>query len=363
MDSINIIGPQPKDQKQDLDIESGLDFILSHLSEPIFPRRISTKNSNNRQYRIENRQKVLEACKTSNYRDCRISAFPLLKEGKSWVPDLFFIDLDLNDFKNQQVLRMALAKTLSNIQQQLDQQTSPTVLWSGNGYHIIQPIDCPIALEYIKEFQDFDKPSEQFLRFAKDHLSNNKADKRNYPSFRSCLLRIPSSINSKHDTPVRIIQKWNGYRPRITKDLLIEFRGWIIQKKIDENNFRLMWEQERQKRKRSGKIHTNDYYKWIDILLQTGIKDYRKTIVDLILGPYLINVKKLALDESYTIIRKWLYKCDNVNKLDKSINFNHRIKQALNNATSKQIGPMSLERIRTDNRYNKLHLLLVMNKI
>ena len=75
----------------------------------------------------------------------------------------------------------------------------PTVLWSGNGYHIIQPIDCPIELEHIREFQKYENIipllSQEFLRFAKDYLSNGKADKANYPSFNSCLLRIPGSIN------------------------------------------------------------------------------------------------------------------------------------------------------------------------
>jgi hypothetical protein len=77
----------------------------------------------------------------------------------------------------------------------------PTILWSGNGYHIIQPIHCPIKLERIREFEKYKKVlpllSQGFLRFAKDFLSNGKADKANHPSFNSCLLRIPGSINSK----------------------------------------------------------------------------------------------------------------------------------------------------------------------
>ena len=86
----------------------------------------------------------------------------------------------------------------------------PTVSDTGGGYHIYQPVYCPTALENITEFQEFEKPSERFLRFAKDNLSNNKADKYNYPSFKSCLLRIPGSINSKYNKQVTIVQKWNG---------------------------------------------------------------------------------------------------------------------------------------------------------
>ena len=66
---------------------------------------------------------------------------------------------------------------------------SPTVLETGGGYHIYQPVYCPTALENITEFNEFERPSEQFLRFAKDILSNNKADKNNNPSFKSCLAK------------------------------------------------------------------------------------------------------------------------------------------------------------------------------
>ena len=93
---------------------------------------------------------------------------------------------------------MVLDKILQNIKEKLgDENAHPTVLWSGNGYHIILPVFCPRELERIQEFQEFDNPSEKFLRFAKDLLSNDKADKLNYPSFRSCLLRIPNSLNGK----------------------------------------------------------------------------------------------------------------------------------------------------------------------
>ena len=65
-------------------------------------------------------------------------------------------------------------------------------------------------LEDITEFKKYDKPSQKFLRFAKDYFSNGKADKNNNPGFKSCLIRIPNSINSKSNTTttkVRIVQK------------------------------------------------------------------------------------------------------------------------------------------------------------
>ena len=90
----------------------------------------------------------------------------------------------------------------------------PTVLWSGNGYHVILHIDMPI-LEQIDKYGRFTNPSEKFLRYAEHALSNCKADSCHVPSFKSCLLRIPGSLNSKcvkagKDAQVRIIQRWNG---------------------------------------------------------------------------------------------------------------------------------------------------------
>ena len=219
------------------EIEIGIDFILFHLEQPvIFPRTIMTKKLGYQKI-VNSKERALEHFIESDFIDCRINAFPSLKEGVTWIPGLLFIDLDLSDFNSKRSLQIALNKTLKNIKDKLD-NGHPTVLWSGNGYHIILPVYCPRELERIQEFQGFDNSSEEFLRFAKDFLSNNKADRSNYPSFRSCLLRIPNSFNSKclargnslETSKVKVIQEWDGYRPPI-KELLYEFRRYLIQKK------------------------------------------------------------------------------------------------------------------------------------
>src|SRR5918995_4297958 len=228
------------------EIEIGLDFILSHFEQPtIFPRTIMTKKLGY-QRKVYSKERALEHFIKSDFIDCRINAFPLLKEGATWPPNLLFIDLDLEDFKSEKSLRLVLDNILKNIKKKLeDEKAYPTVLWSGNGYHIILPVYCPMELERIQEFQEFkkDRPSEQFLRFAKDNLSNNKADKANNPSFRSCLLRIPNSLNAKciakgesfDNSKVKIIQEWNRDRPSI-RFLLLDFRRFLINQKITEIN-------------------------------------------------------------------------------------------------------------------------------
>lgn len=210
--------------------KKGFNFILSHLEEPLFPRKISTYKSKNKQFQVKNKEDIIKSFKESNFVDCRISAFPILRDHYiTWTPNLLFIDLDLTDFNyNKKALELAVNKTLKNIEQKLsgdDDKANPTVLWSGNGYHIIQSVECQMVLENI---------------FAKDFLSNGKADKNHNPSFKSCLLRIPNSFNSKclskgeslENSKVNIIQKWNGYRPSIVASkILYDFQTYLIQKK------------------------------------------------------------------------------------------------------------------------------------
>jgi Primase X len=88
--------------------------------------------------------------------------------------------------------------------------------------------------------------------------------------------------------------------------------------------------------------------KWIDILLETPISDYRKNAISLILARYLINIKKLPYTNAFDIIKDWLNKCDPLRRLDP--NFNSRVKSALEDAIQKGIPPMSLIKLREKNR-------------
>ena len=345
-----------------------LEFILSHFEEPLFPRKISTQKSNNKQFLVRTREEIIDSFISSNFVDCRINAYPCLTDYKGiqrYKPDFIFIDLDRNNnsFENDKSLQNALSTTLRNIKEKLN-DGSPTVLETGGGYHVYQPVYCPTALENITEFNGFDRPSEQFLRFVKQDLSNGKADKQNNPSFKSCLLRIPGSINSKYNTKVKIVKRWNGYRPPITKDLLIEFRRYLIQKKIDLENKRHKMISERIKNN-THNINSS-YYEWIEqlLLLQIPIEDFRKLVVDLVLAPYLINIKKLSYSDSYQIIKDWLDKCNDLKRLDNYRNFvEYRIPYALKNAMNKGIGPMSKEKIKTDTNYNELYQILKEKKV
>jgi hypothetical protein len=128
------------------------------------------------------------------------------------------MDLDLGTLGTADKLDKALTHTLSNIKEKLG--GSPTVIWSGNGYHIYQPVEAFI-LEQQDIFSKFEhlQPSRRLLQFAERYLSNGKMDECHNAtmSLKNCMLRIPGGYNSKSEIPkkVEIVQKWDGNRPQI----------------------------------------------------------------------------------------------------------------------------------------------------
>ena len=91
------------------------------------------------------------------------------------------------------------------------------MLWSGNGVHICEPEEA-IVFEQESKFAQFDHPSQTFLRFGAQPLSNHKFDTNHNPAFKSRLLRVPDSYNSKYieeNKQVKIIQRWDRFRPKV----------------------------------------------------------------------------------------------------------------------------------------------------
>jgi hypothetical protein len=344
--------------------ENGIDFILNHLKEPLFPRTISTYRSEGRQFEVFSKEEVIKAFEQSDFLDCRVNAYPSYTEYKGinrQAPNFLFIDLDSFTFDTERSHRLALTNTLGNIKEKLS-EAYPTVLWSGNGYHIYQPIEA-FVLEEEEAFSrnEFDQPSKAFLKFAEQYLSNNKSDSSHNPSFKSCMIRIPGTFNYKcilqgKDPEVRIMQKWNGYRPRINL-LLGSFHAYLVDQKKKKTK-----ELQRQKEIKQ-KYHTRNnnhppitVIPWIEILLQTPIPDYRKNTLSLILAPYMINVKKLSYDDAFDVIADWLNRCNSIKRLDS--NFNYRIKYALENSMKNGYLPMKFETLKEKNRalYDSLNI-------
>jgi len=346
------------------DFENSLNFILNHFDQDrLFPRTIMTKKLGY-QKEVFSKEIALQHFKEADFIDCRINAFPSFTNYKGiqrYPPDFIFIDIDKNNFTTERSFKLAFSNTLKNIKEKLGVYS--TVLFTGGGYHIYQPIDA-FVLEDIDIFNKFENPSNKFFRFAKDYLSNNKADKSNNPSFKSCLLRIPSSLNSKFfsneeskkNSQVKIIQEWNRNRPSI-KYLLRNFRCYLIDQKIKEwkTQQKIVKRFSHQRYQQNNSMNPNvNTISWIEILLKTPITDFRKNATNLILAPYLVNIKKIPYQESFDNLIEWLKKCDLLKKLD--FNTNYLVKSALNIASEKGIPPMKLETLK--NRDLELYLEL-----
>ena len=332
-------------------ISANVDFILNHFRNRLFPRTISTNKSRGKQLEVFGKDEMITAYEDSSFVDCRVNAYPSYTEYKGiqrYPPNFIFADLDLSLLGSEQALERALLSTLKVIRIKLNGY--PTVLWTGNGYHVYQPIDAAI-LEQFVQFEEFENPSLKFLRFAEYRLTSGKSDPSHNPSFKSCMIRIPGSFNSKcpdGNNEVKIIQKWDGYRPPI--NLLLEtFHAYLVDEKIKEIKLK-----KRIENKFGIADGQSNSISWIETLLQTPISDYRKNAVGLILAPYLINIKKISYQDSFQIIKNWLDKCNELRNLDPD--FNYKIKYSINYAIRKQQLPMKLTTL--ENKNKELYKLL-----
>ena len=288
---------------------------------------------------------------SANYLDCRINAYPAVyseyKGPNRQAPNFIFIDIDRSNFKTENAFELAVSKTIKNIKDKLP-DAQPTILDTGNGCHFYQPIFSPFLLESIPELTKlYGEPSKVFLKFAEQFLSNGKADHSHNPTFKSCMLRIPGSINSKCDKQVTVTQKWNGNLPAINY-LLRDFRRYLIQQKINSRLEEVKRER-RHFKSSAASIHNRntDSISWIESLLQTSLPDHRKYCIWRILSPYLLNVRKLTREEAYSVMKDWLDKCDEKERL----NFyaKSKIREGLRGA-SKGYYPISLEKLKEENK-------------
>ena len=340
-----------------------IQFILSHFEEPVFPRKIMTSISNG-QFSVNSQEEVLQKCERANFTDCRINAYPQYTDYKGIVrfpPTFVFIDLDLANFNyDRKKIDKALKATLKKIN---EYGAYPTVLWTGNGYHVYLPIQA-VILDHYPEFSKDNfrnlfslnckyhnySISEIFLKYAETLFANGKADPQHRPKYKTCLIRIPYTFNSKclkrglgpEESKAMIIQKWNGYRLPIQL-MTREFRIWITQEEVNENL--------RNKKKipvglsHSVSPHLSNRIDWIEKLLNQPLEDNRKFCLRRILIPYLKNIKKLNEEEITLILLKWLHECNSYRKLDFSPC--QKIKENLRN--DKGFLPIGKDKLKKEN--------------
>jgi hypothetical protein len=369
----NMLAGPPPFHDSSIPLESGLDYILSQFEEPVWPRNISSRLIEGAQVLVYDKHEALEHFKRANLFDCKISGYPEYTEWNGLnrtAPSLIFVDLDLSQFTSRLGLDRGLHRTLNNIREKFGSNTKPTVIWSGNGYHIYLPV-LGFILELDSAFAEFHQPSRKFIQFAEKYLSNKKADPSHSKSlsFKNCMLRIPGSHNSKllelsnsgeittipKEAEVKIIQDWNGIRPAI-KPMLVDFFLYLQDAKGRDLREHKQAEEKRTKWLKSHPNLAGDRSKWpwVETLLQIPLEDFRKNVLRLIITPYLVNVRKLSYDEAFNIAKSWLNLSGSVRRLD--FNSDRLLKENLKNVQKVGYLPIGFEKLREENRH--LHSLI-----
>ena len=354
-------------------IESGLDLILSDLSRLLylylkdlrsteyyylaesisnFPWRISTYVTGGKQIVVNSREEALARFKQSNLLDCRISAYPYpvpTVEGtgiNAQIPNFFLSDIDRKNFESDRLFQQCLQNTLQNYKVKLH-GANPTVLWSGGGYQLLQPLDADIILETVDIFSKFDERSMKLMRYLERLVTDGKCDPvhNGTVAFSNCMIRIPFSYNSKY---IQLDDKGQFQFPAKSQVKVVyrsdDFQNWpniryaleglwtyLIQERNDEALRRLHSEQKRlrfdRKYPNSYQHHQPSKINWIDKLLQNPLDDFRKYCITFVFTPYFINVKRLPHSDAFNLMKDWLDKCSFFRRLD--FNARQRINEAI----------------------------------
>ena len=306
--------------------------------QKLFPRKIMTAKYNG-QITVNSKEEMLQKFEEADFIDCRINAYPVVPAGTLQAPNIIMIDLDMDRSLNTgwRLVKKDLHKTLQKVEEYSDGAIVPLVIWTGNGYHVYIVLNLGEPLEYIAEYSNLNvtkEISKEFMRFAKSYLSDNKADSKNNPSFESCLLRVPYTLNSKclytkmseEESELKVIQNWNNHAANINEIalLLSGFYTHLVNLKneSDKNATKGI--------KRKFGSNTSNSISWIETLLQITLLDHRKYVVSLILVPYLINIKQLSDEAAIAKIKEWLSRCDKEKKLDSTYDFDYRTKYCIN---------------------------------
>ena len=154
------------------------------------------------------------------------------------------------------------------------------------------------------------------------------------------------SDGSQQCAEVKIIQRWNGYRPKISL-LLGSFYAYLVGQQIIKSHRQKELKKYPQNNYNTSYINSSSKILWIEKLLQTPIADYRKNAVSLIVAPYLVNIKKLAYDDALSIINNWLMECGKLKRLDQ--NFDYIVRYALKYSAKNGHKPLKLDTLKLKN--------------
>jgi hypothetical protein len=258
-------------------VRLALELLLEHFEEPYFPRTISTKKLGNAQVNVNSIDEALEHFEDAKWLDCRISLFGQ-NEIMQIRPNAIFIDLDDKDAL--EIVKIRTRELIGGI---------PLVISTGLGYAIIQPIKIK-SMKGVEmhDLSDYEM-SQKFLKFAKDYLTNGRADSKNHPSLKSCLIRVPYTINSKNNGIVEFKESWDGQRVSVKNIPFKKYIDGIVKQK--NTNYTCMINPQK--------------FQWIEQLLKIKIDDHRNFLLFDVCR-YLINIKGFSSEQSTNVIYTWL---------------------------------------------------------
>ena len=218
--TMSVLHQQGKKSKKKK-IKEGINLILNHFHKhDVFPRAISTQAlPRESPVIIHDENEMFRAYEQSGFIDCKVSVYPLTTEKfihhngiNIHTSDFIFINLTSKSSSlsppppSPTILSCnagsgivdqakALYSILQNIKDLLS-EARPTILWTGNGFQVYQPVNTItledmeeeyIDLEYLHEFRKFVSKqqvlSNLFLEFSKQRLLSYNNTTRLYPLY------------------------------------------------------------------------------------------------------------------------------------------------------------------------------------
>jgi hypothetical protein len=233
---------QQQSEKRKSKVKQNIRFILSHFKEPTFPRTITSRSTtcDGSQFKVVYDEKeMFRTYEQSKFIDCRVSIYPPLYATKEYCSDKG-VNMQLADlitfnvykpiFMRESAQIKAIYVILQAIKKILD--GTPTISRSMGAFHIYQPIE-PNPLEQINEFTDHiirQYPElPLMLRFPEQNFSGDMFDSSHQQEqlHNPSMLLIPGTFdsinvekrNEEENQEIILIQKWDGYRPRIVSTI------------------------------------------------------------------------------------------------------------------------------------------------
>jgi hypothetical protein len=151
---------------------------------------------------------------------------------------------------------------------------------------------------------------------------------------------------------VEVVQLWDKNRPA-ANSMLFDFYIKLAEKEfafLSDQKDHYYYQSRFSKKNYTHFGYTNtspaQVIDWIEDLLKRGIEDCRQQTIDLVLAPYLVNIKKYEYESAYNTIVQWLDKCTQRSSLE--FNVRYELRYALDLAKREAMRPMKLDTMRSN---------------